>query len=74
MTSNKQDAPKAKATNMGPLRGNNSFPASNKAGPNTSSRGGGGAAGDGRSIAAAQARRDDTSIPARGNGKGKKKG
>ena len=37
----------AKAVNVGPERGNNAFPASNKKKPNHSSRGGGGPAGDG---------------------------
>lgn len=41
-----------KAVNKGPLRGNNSFPVGNKARPNTSGQGGGGAAGDGTGIAA----------------------
>lgn len=40
-----------KAVNVGPARGNNSFPASNKGRANTSSRGGGGAAGDGAGVA-----------------------
>lgn len=48
---------RGKAVNAGPLRGNNSFPASNKKAPNTSSQGGGGAGGDARSMPAAAARR-----------------
>jgi hypothetical protein len=43
-----------KATNKGPLRGNNTFPPGNKARPNTSGRGGGGAGGDGTGIAASK--------------------
>jgi hypothetical protein len=43
-----------KAVNMGPLRGNNSFPAGNKARPNTNSTGGGGPGGDGTGIVAAK--------------------
>jgi hypothetical protein len=42
----------SKAVNAGPERGNNSFPASNKGRANTSSRGGGGAAGDETSMKA----------------------
>jgi hypothetical protein len=41
-----------KAVNVGPARGDNRFPPSNKARANTSSRGGGGAAGDGSAVKA----------------------
>jgi hypothetical protein len=44
-----------KAVNVGPARGNNSFPVSNKGRANTSSRGGGGAAGDGAGLVARNA-------------------
>jgi len=44
---NAAPATAAKAVNVGPERGNNAFPASNKKKPNHSSRGGGGPAGDG---------------------------
>ena len=65
---------KGKAVNMGPLRGNNSFPLGNKARPNTSGQGGGGAAGDGTGLAAAKVVRDDKAAKGtqKGNGKGKK--
>lgn len=54
-----------KAVNVGPARGNNSFPAGNKGKANNSSRGGGGPAGDGSVV------RDKTGMKAKGNGKGK---
>ncbi|MBC7657477.1 MAG: hypothetical protein H7147_09925 [Frankiaceae bacterium] len=46
----------AKAVNVGPERGNNAFPASNKKKPNHSSRGGGGPAGDGGRWAGSRAK------------------
>ena len=53
-----------KAVNVGPARGNNSFPLGNKGKANNSSRGGGGPAGDGSVV------RDKTGTKAKGNGKG----
>lgn len=46
----------AKAVNVGPERGNNTFPPSNKKKPNHSSRGGGGPAGDGGRWAGSRAK------------------
>ena len=46
----------AKAVNVGPERGNNAFPPSNKKKPNHSSRGGGGPAGDGGRWAGSRAK------------------
>ena len=56
-----------KAVNVGPARGNNSFPLGNKGKgkANNSSRGGGGPAGDGTVL------RDKAGLKAKGNGKGK---
>lgn len=56
-----------KAVNVGPTRGNSSFPAGNKGKANNSSRGGGGPAGDG------SVTRDPANVRSRGNGKGKTK-
>ena len=54
-----------KAVNVGPARGNNSFPLGNKGKANNSSRGGGGPAGDGSVV------RATAGTTAKGNGKGK---
>ena len=58
-----------KAPNAGPLRGNNSFPVSNRPRPNNSSRGGGGAAGDSAGPGDHAAQADQGG--AKGGGKGK---